>query len=250
MVLVCFSLKQQNLWLQLIIQGNVFNRRMHRFIFPPTPGDDVQWNQKSFHDSCTTPHVRIKSSQFAGWRRPFYVWCTSLTECKLSSWIPPCWEHGAIINVDHSIEDAGQGRGERESVKRPGIVRPGWGVGKRNVGRTWAVRGLRERHHCPLQLPPQPDQGEGGMRSRLLLLCMDPKHRQSHAEACKQLTTNTICSLIKTFLLLDIAIVPPAQGGKRQIDPVWAGIKETVFSWWVSSFHWSPSYSFIWDTSF
>lgn len=143
---------------------------------------------------------------------------TFLTERKLGTWILPRWEHGAIINVDQSIEDAGQVRG-RESLKRPGIVRPGWGVGKRNVGRTWAVRGLRERHHCPPQLPPQPNQGEGGMGSQLLLLCVDPQHRQSHPEDCQQLTTNTICSLIKTFLPLELAIVPLVQGGKRRIWP-------------------------------
>lgn len=146
---------KKNLSVHLITQDDVFDRRRRCFIFPTTPGGDVQWSQKCFHDSCTTPCIGVKSFLFAAWWRPSYVWYTSLTECKLGSWILPCWEHGAIINVDHSIEDASQGRGERESVKRAGIVRPGWGVGKRNVGWTWAVQGLRERdtivpHSYPL----------------------------------------------------------------------------------------------------
>lgn len=216
--------------MHLITQDDVFDRRRRHFTFPTTPGGDVQWSQKCFHDNCMILCIGIKSFLFGAWRRPSYVWYTSLTECKLGSWILPCWEHGAIINVDHSIEDASQGRGARESVKRAGIVRLGWGVGKRNVGWTWAVRGLGERHHCPPQLPPQPDQGEGGMGSQLLLLCMDPHHRQSHAEACLQLTTNATCSLIKIFLSLEIAIVSMSQGGKHQI---WARTKVILNCCWV-----------------
>ncbi|GAA6102055.1 uncharacterized [Tachysurus ichikawai] len=45
------------------------------------------------------------------------------------------------------------------------------------------------------------------MGSRVLLLGMDPHYSLSHAEACQQLTTNTICSLIKTLRPMDIAIV-------------------------------------------
>lgn len=66
-------------------------------------------------------------------------WNTSLTKYKLGFRIFPCWEHGAIINVDHSIEDAGQEMGERESVKRAGIVRPGW---------EWARGMWAEREPC------------------------------------------------------------------------------------------------------
>lgn len=99
------------------------------------------WVTKSIVSMTFALHQALPSNHscFAAWRTLFYVRRTFLTICKPGSWILPCWEHGAIINVDHSIEDAGQDGG-RESLWK--------GQALFTLGGEWARGMWAEREPC------------------------------------------------------------------------------------------------------
>lgn len=95
------------------------------------------------------------------WWRPSYVRSTSLVKCSSALEFFPAESMVPSLTWATPLKTPVREKGG--SVKRPGIVHPGWGVGKRNVGRTWVVRGLRERETplSPHGYPLLPRSGWG-----------------------------------------------------------------------------------------